>query len=552
MGHKLRTLCFGPLLLAVAILPVFADPIRILILSGQNNHAWQETTPKLRAILDEGGRFQVDVKEHPEGMTREFLAAYGGIVSNWNNWGVTGATPWSGAAREALIAFVADGKGYVSIHAGSSSFYDWEDYKKLSITSWDLENTSHGPQHLFKVLPSPVEHPITAGMEPFATFDELWNRAPVPADAQVLATAYSAPEFKGTGKDEPILFARSFGKGRSVNFLLGHHARAMSNPAFAELFTRSVEWAVTRAVAERKRELTWSRNDASLALALNGHVLWQYNYGASASKPFFHPLTLGTNPVLTMDAPSDHPWHHGLWFSWKYINGVNFWEENRESGQADGRTRWETPEIETSGDGSATIRMKLNYEIVPDGPVLTEARTIGISKANWLGGYTIQWDSLFTALASEVLLDRTPIEGEVDGKAWGGYAGLSVRLATVETPEIYTDLGLLPASDTQSNIDARALDISGLYEGRACGIAIVPGQEGARLPTPWYTITQPANDFFYVSPALLYRAPRTLKAGETLALHYKIVVHEGGWSEREICNVLEPESPANTTTPTAP
>ena len=29
----------------------------------------------------------------------------------------------------------------------------------------------------------------------------------------------------------------------------------------------------------------------------------------------------------------------------------------------------------------------------------------------------------------EVVLDRTPIPGEKDGKSWGGYAGLSVRIA---------------------------------------------------------------------------------------------------------------------------
>lgn len=552
MGQELRKPFFSLFIFLVAVLPVSGAPYRILILTGQNNHAWQETSPKLQGILEGDGRFQVELSEHPEAMTRDSLSAYDGIVSNWNNWGVKEAAPWPDAARDALIQFVSDGKGYVSVHAGSSSFYDWEAYQRLSITAWDLEHTGHGKQHLFRVSPSPVVHPITRGMEPFVTFDELWNRAPVPPDAQVLATAYSTPEFKGTGQNEPLLFARRFEKGRSVNLLLGHHARAMINPGFAELFTRSVEWAVTGTVAERPRELTWSQSDASLALSLNGHVLWQYNYGASASKPFFHPLTLGTNPVLTINAPPDHPWHHGLWFSWKYINGVNFWEENRESGQADGRTRWGTPEIETNGDGRATIRMKLRYEIVPDSPVLTEVRTLGISKPNWLGGYSIQWDSVFTAVAQEVLLDRTPVEGEVDGKAWGGYAGLSARLVTVETPEIYTDLGLLPASNTQSNIDAKALDISGIFEGRACGIAIVPGQEGTRIPTPWYTITQPAKDFFYVSPALLYRAPRTLKSGETLALHYEIVVHEGGWSEREICNALNLESPAIASTPTAP
>ena len=31
--------------------------------------------------------------------------------------------------------------------------------------------------------------------------------------------------------------------------------------------------------------------------------------------------------VLTRDAPEDHPWHHGLWFTIKFVDDDNFWEE---------------------------------------------------------------------------------------------------------------------------------------------------------------------------------------------------------------------------------
>jgi hypothetical protein len=36
--------------------------------------------------------------------------------------------------------------------------------------------------------------------------------------------------------------------------------------------------------------------------------------------------------VLTRDEPDDHPWHHGLWFTIKFVNGENFWEEYDEYG----------------------------------------------------------------------------------------------------------------------------------------------------------------------------------------------------------------------------
>ena len=41
-------------------------PIRVLIIDGRNNHAWQSTTHALRQILLQTGRFQVDVSTAPE------------------------------------------------------------------------------------------------------------------------------------------------------------------------------------------------------------------------------------------------------------------------------------------------------------------------------------------------------------------------------------------------------------------------------------------------------------------------------------------------------
>src|SRR5208337_609767 len=50
--------------------------IRVLILSGRNNHDWRTTTPFLRKTLVESGRFDVRVEEEPMGITDATLAAY--------------------------------------------------------------------------------------------------------------------------------------------------------------------------------------------------------------------------------------------------------------------------------------------------------------------------------------------------------------------------------------------------------------------------------------------------------------------------------------------
>ena len=54
--------------------------------------------------------------------------------------------------------------------------------------------------------------------------------------------------------------------------------------------------------------------------------VWKYVYGGKP-KPFFHPLCTPSGHVLTNFEPHDHVWHRGLWFTIKFINGENFWEE---------------------------------------------------------------------------------------------------------------------------------------------------------------------------------------------------------------------------------
>ena len=229
--------------------PVFAlentNPLHVLIISGQNNHEWQKTTPMMRNILKQNKRFSVEVMNQPETMTKESISKFDVIISNWNAFVDVGVKEWPKAAHKALIDFVKQGKGFVSVHAGSSSFYDWDDYQKLVITSWKIGETDHGPQHTFRVKPTTVQHPITQGVDPFNIHDELWHRAPVQPGSRVLATAFSAKDKEGTGRDEPMLMVRDFGKGRSVNILLGHDVQAMKNHSFKTFLVRSTEWAAT-------------------------------------------------------------------------------------------------------------------------------------------------------------------------------------------------------------------------------------------------------------------------------------------------------------------
>src|SRR5262245_25318440 len=86
----------------------------------------------------------------------------------------------------------------------------------------------------------------------------------------------------------------------------------------------------------------WRRDAGSIAWTMGNEVVWRFSYDEKFGKPFFDPIRPVGGPSLTNFKPEDHPWHYGLWFSWKYMNGANYWEENRTTGKAEGLTRWFT------------------------------------------------------------------------------------------------------------------------------------------------------------------------------------------------------------------
>ena len=267
--------------------------IRALILAGQNNHDWRATTPLLRTLLLNTGRFDVRVNEEPTGMTSATLAPYDVVILNYNG-------PRLGwAAEKALENFVRSGKGLVGVHGANWAFSGlvvladnsrptdilespWTEYKQMIGGVWSDKPpaSGHAPRHKFQVKIVDPKDPITAGLgSEFEADDELYHNIHMAPNVHILATAYddlhntpeqpagkvsdprsqsTAPspapgkmphlDMNPTGKDEPVLWTVHFGKGRTFYTALGHDVKAMEMPGFATTFVRGAEWAATGSV----------------------------------------------------------------------------------------------------------------------------------------------------------------------------------------------------------------------------------------------------------------------------------------------------------------
>ena len=235
------------------------NTLRVLVLSGRNNHDWRSTTPALRKALLDTGRFDVRVNEEPAGMTAETLAAYDAVVLDYNG------PRWGDAAEKALESFVREGKGLVVVHGASWAFSGlvvlgdnhvrtgilepaWPEYARMIGGVWteDEPKTGHGKRHQFPIRFVDRQHPVAVDMpETLIANDELYHNMKMQPSAHILASAFDDRSFGGTGKDEPILWTVSYGKGRVFHTTLGHDATAIAQPAFMLTFLRGTEWVAS-------------------------------------------------------------------------------------------------------------------------------------------------------------------------------------------------------------------------------------------------------------------------------------------------------------------
>lgn len=245
-----RFLKFSALLLfATPWVAVRADdpaPVRCLVITGDHGHDWKGTTALLKEFLAKDGKVQVDVTTTPaKDLTAENLAKYDVLLLNYRESKPTDETRWSENNKEALVNAVKGGKGLVVYHFASSGFPDWAEYERLIGGGWRKQGF-HGPKHVFKVKKSKHKHKISEGLDDEFThvIDELYQNSKMVEGNVVLATAYSDPaKEKGTGKDEPVIWVNTYGKGRVYHNALGHDVEALSDPNLQEWLRRGVIWA---------------------------------------------------------------------------------------------------------------------------------------------------------------------------------------------------------------------------------------------------------------------------------------------------------------------
>ena len=124
-----------------------AEPMKALIVDGQNNHGvWPTTTKMMKAYLEQSKLFTVDVATAaPQGTDPNFkpdFSKYSVVISNFGH----GAAPWPEETQKAFETFVSSGGGFVVVHAADNSFPEWPAYNEMiGLGGWGGRTEKDGP-----------------------------------------------------------------------------------------------------------------------------------------------------------------------------------------------------------------------------------------------------------------------------------------------------------------------------------------------------------------------------------------------------------------------
>lgn len=241
--------------------------MRALVLSGGPLHDFATTTPMLVDLLAEAGLTSTVVAEPQEAVAALRGTADGSgdhidlLVFNtlrWTmaepgreelraRWGVT----LSNGDESVIDGFVRSGGGMLALHTAVVCFDGTPTWKGLCGAVWRWDASSHPPpgEVGVEVTETGRHHPVTAGIESFTIVDEVYGFLDEVADLDALCHSPHG------GRDHPLVWARSVGRGRVVTDLLGHSRDSFDHPAHRQLLVQAARWCSGIAPADVRADV---------------------------------------------------------------------------------------------------------------------------------------------------------------------------------------------------------------------------------------------------------------------------------------------------------
>ncbi|MBT5900942.1 MAG: ThuA domain-containing protein [Opitutaceae bacterium] len=195
----------------------------------------------------------------------EFDVMFFYASGNLTKRGTDGNPPMSQKGKEALLEWIAQGGGFVAVHAGSDCFHTYEAFEKNPpkdargnryrlngeasdpyIKMLGGEFINHGPQQVATARVIDSDFPGYEGLATEVTVKEEWYSLKEFAPNNHLLLVMETAGMEGKEYDRPnypLAWARPYGNGRVWFNAMGHREDVWDAEYFQNMLVGGIEWA---------------------------------------------------------------------------------------------------------------------------------------------------------------------------------------------------------------------------------------------------------------------------------------------------------------------
>jgi type 1 glutamine amidotransferase len=210
----------------------------LIFQGGWEGHEPAEVAEVLAEILTEE-EFDVMITDTLTTLEEEDLTQFDLIVPNWTQGRITNEQ------LKPLIDAVAKGTGLAGLHGGlGDSFRMDTDYQFMVGGQWVAHPGNDGVTYQVHILDS--THPVTEGMEDFTVTSEQYYMHVDPAVKVHATTKFpiaDGPYQTNGDVDMPVVWTKTWGKGKVYYCSLGHVAEIVRMPEVMTLMRKGMTWA---------------------------------------------------------------------------------------------------------------------------------------------------------------------------------------------------------------------------------------------------------------------------------------------------------------------
>ena len=224
---------------------------KVLLLSGgqRSHHGYRRQANLLQKLLEDTKQFEVTICEDAAILETPALGKYDLIVATADRRDPEFRL--TEGQQRALLKFVDNGKGFFSLHGFCCADQTWMPEMR-DLLGGVLAHFGT-PDTKVKVAKFPLriantDHPITKGVSDFEHEDELYYYLQTRGELKPLVVATYE------GKDWPVLWTRSYGKGKVCVSVFGHCGfrpdakDPLEHKPFQRLVVQGIAWVAGREV----------------------------------------------------------------------------------------------------------------------------------------------------------------------------------------------------------------------------------------------------------------------------------------------------------------